>query len=379
MSYQDHKFSLGGLKTETLGSLGTGLAGRYFRRNVGTADYATIPNITMSGDFAIEFDINAPVQDNRKVISYRNTSNLNEFNITSSLIGNDGKLRVSSTSIPLINTATSMDVFDNIFHKVRFEYSIATTSFRVLVDGVEGIAPTTTSFNFNTSDLISLWRRVNDGGYLSGIIANLKIYDDGTLIRHWPIKSNASTEDDLVSGSTMTIANGTADQWGLFKEQSSGGWLGQNTAVNGTLNNGTTGYNSTNATLAVVVGRLEVTGDQSTSRATQPVYMAAGGTYEFRGESFPGTSGTQTAALFSSGFTENVSQTNINGDFFVSLTPTVTGQGELWLRSDAGTAYFDNLTVKEILNVAPIPTALFVSSVLQCSGTLSCSEIIPCG
>jgi hypothetical protein len=330
-----------------------GLISRYFRRNEGTTDYATTSDITMDADVVIEFDINAPPQDDNNAVSFRNVSALNTFGVASGRdIADNAKMRIFSNAVPVVDTATSMDVFDNIFHKVRVEYTLATTSVRVLIDGVEGIAPTTLGYDFSQTDILTVWRDVTTGDEMAGIIANLEISDAGTLIHKWAINSNSGTETDTVGGAVLTYVNGTADQWGLFQKQATGEWLGQNTAVNGNLANGTTGYDTSNATLAVVGGRLEVTGTQNTSRATQPVDMVAGGNYEFRGQAFPGTSGSQTAVLFSSGFTENASQSNINGNFLVTLTPTVTGQGQFWLRSDIGTAYFDNISIKEVLNVA---------------------------
>jgi hypothetical protein len=201
---------------------------RYFRLNEGTTDYATIPSIAMSAGVVIEFDVNAPAQDDNNTISFRNLGSLNTFGLASGgdLLGNT-KLRAFSNALPIVSTATSMDVFDDIFHKVRFEYTIATARFRVLVDGVEGIPSTALGYDFTGTDVITLWRDVTTGDEMKGVIANLKIYDAGTLIRHWPIGSNLGTEADEVSGSIMTFVNGTADQWGLFREDPTF-WKGQN-------------------------------------------------------------------------------------------------------------------------------------------------------
>jgi hypothetical protein len=203
---------------KSLMSYSRGRLKRYLRFNENTTDYGDIPNVNMIADVVIEFDINAPSQNDNIAIGFRNTSSLNELSIGSGTIENNRKLRVSCTALPLVDSRTSMDVFNDIFHRIRFEYTFSTTSFRILVDGVEGIAETDIGFNFSTSDLITLWKRPTIGDNMEGIISNLKIYDAGTLIRYWPINSNSGTEADEVSGSVMTFVNGTADQWGLFTE-----------------------------------------------------------------------------------------------------------------------------------------------------------------
>jgi hypothetical protein len=205
-----------------------GRAARYFRLNEGTTDYATIPTITMSADVVIEFDVNAPAQDDNNTVSFRNISSLNTFGLASGgdLLGNS-KLRVFSNALPIVSSATSMDVFDDIFHTIRFEYTFATTSFRVLVDGVEGIAATNIGYNFAQTDAITIWRDITTGDEMLGVIANLKIYDNGVLARHYPINDQTSTMIDLASGEDGTIVNGTSDQWGLFSEFPSA-WKGIN-------------------------------------------------------------------------------------------------------------------------------------------------------
>jgi hypothetical protein len=312
---------------------------QYFRRNAGTG-YASIPNITFSADFSFNFNVNAPVQDNRKAISFRNTSSLNEFNITSSLIGNDGKLRVFSNAIPAVNTATSMDVFDNIFHAVRFEYSIATTSFRVLVDGVQGIAPTTTGYNFSTSDLINLWRQAADGGYMAGILSDLEMYDAGSLVRDYPMNDNSTTLVDLASGEDGTIVNGTADQWGLFQKQAAGEWEGQDQSLisearlPAEYTAGSFSYwNTITSPIVGIKYRLKATMENS---------LISGG----NGGGWSGSSGVPGSSPYrredgTSGF--------VGGDY----TADSADSQRLFYENDiGGTAEFNSISVKEVLNVA---------------------------
>jgi len=43
--------------------VGRGIHARYFRRNEGTTDFATIPEITLTGDFEIEFELSSSSLD----------------------------------------------------------------------------------------------------------------------------------------------------------------------------------------------------------------------------------------------------------------------------------------------------------------------------
>ena len=77
---------------------------------------------------------------------------------------------------------------------------------------------------------------------LSGILANLKIYDAGTLVRDYPIDDNSDTLVDMASGQDGTVINGNASDWGLYAQQATGEWLGQELVVNGDFSQGATGW-----------------------------------------------------------------------------------------------------------------------------------------
>jgi hypothetical protein len=219
------------LPTRTSTRLGTRLSTRYkslleeviteyFRHNEGTTDYILPPNLILTSNITIRFGINAPPQDDNTVVSFRNTNSLNTFGISSgrSVNGSSAKLRVFSNAIPVVDSTTSMDVFDNIFHVVTLEYFIATTSFRVLVDGIEGIPLTDTGYDFSGTDILNLLRDATSGDNLIGIVADVDMYDDALLVRSYAINDNSSIIKDSASGEDATVVNGTSDQWGLFRE-----------------------------------------------------------------------------------------------------------------------------------------------------------------
>jgi hypothetical protein len=339
---------------------------RYFRRNEGTTDHATIPNAQPSGDVVIEFDILAPAQDDNNAISFRNDTSLNTFGIASGrdINGTSAKLRLFSSAIPVIDATSTMDVFDNIFHTVRFEYTDSTNSCRVLVDGIQGISPRTLGYNFTQNTFITLWRDVTTGDEMAGILANVKIYSAGVLVRNYPVNDNSSTLKDLVSGQDGTVVNGTSDQWALFNKQATGEWLGKNLSE------------------ILFTGVL---GDDSDPEFAFPYSVTEGLKYRIKAvfeNSFSAGTG-QVGWSSSSGVpaTSDFRKTSasageaIGGDYVA----TSSQSNALFGRANPNASYID-ISVKEVLDVPIPPSALFNSSgVMTCSGTLSCTEIIPCG
>lgn len=321
---------------------------RYFRRNLGTDDYATVPTIALSGDIVIEFDVNAPAQDDNNTISFRNVSALNTLGLASGgdLLGNT-KLRVFSNSLPVVSTATTMDVFDNVFHKIRFEYTLATTSFRVLVDGVEGISPRTLGYNFTQTDVITLWRDVTTGDEMSGILANFKIYDDGVLVRDYPMNDNSTTLADLVAGEDGTIVNGTSGQWGLFQKQAPGEWLGQELVVNGGFDDGLNNWLLDDVTLANGRARIDATIDGVSS--LRQLITTVGLSYRCSIGYVNNISGSNIKAGLDNG------ANSIGDDISAPITADVVSEvGEIRIFRIDGTTItdVDSISVKEVLNVA---------------------------
>jgi len=283
---------------------------RYYRRNEGTTDYATIPEVALAGHFVIEFDL--------LVTSFAGGVKVMDG-------GTDGGADRLDVNI------TALGVFD-----VR-DY------FKSYVNGVAGatvvlnqlnkirIVRDATDANQSTRFLDILLARVNNtGNNLPGILANLKIWDNGTLIRDYPLDDNsdilrnratvlgaelwngvsdfpADTNVTAATGTTAgasylttisglsggedfrfsgqsgfesvgngvfvltapgssmqfrsigvpesgvtisirqadgygTVINGNASDWGLFQQQATGEWLGQELLVNHDFSQGDTGW-----------------------------------------------------------------------------------------------------------------------------------------
>ena len=67
----------------------------------------------------------------------------------------------------------------------------------------------------------------NGANYFAGRIANVEYYSGGTLIHGWKIESNSNDIPDYVGSNDGTVINGNASDWGLFQQQATGEWLGQ--------------------------------------------------------------------------------------------------------------------------------------------------------
>jgi len=191
---------------------------RYFRRNEGTTDYATIPEVTLTGDFVIELE--ALVGSEQPFRTFISSAARNiELRVDASgtkfeIVGSIGALYFVNGA-PIVSGSTLVPM--NEFFKITISRSTAGAS---------------TSIN-------SLWSRGSDfANNLKGILANLKIWDNGTLIRDYPLNDNSSTIRDLANGQDGTIINGNADDWGLFDKQANGDWLGQELVVNGGFDSG---------------------------------------------------------------------------------------------------------------------------------------------
>jgi hypothetical protein len=186
---------------------------RYFRRNEGSTDYATIPTVTLSGDFVIEFDALADDADvSGAFVGYGANTNNNVF-----ISGRDISIRDNNSD----TVSTTGDAFSSsIFNHVMIQKVGANVN--ITINGVLS-GSGTSSGSFITDQLCS---RQNGSLSFSGIMANLKIYDAGVLVRDYPINDNSNTLKDLASGQDGSIVNGTADQWQPYQKQTTGEWLG---------------------------------------------------------------------------------------------------------------------------------------------------------
>lgn len=202
---------------------------RYFRRNEGTTDYISIPAVTLAGDFEISGEFSTT--DATKTSTFIGGATITVSEAIVDILSN-GTVRFvvydsSGSFVGLVTSSTGFN--DGLLH--TFNARMVGTTAELLVDGV---SVGTSNFSlYDGVSLSNLYRRSDDTNLLTGILANLKIYDNGTLTRDYPLNEpkGTSTIYDLAGGNNGTIINGDDEDNGLFTQQANGDWKGSGLEV----------------------------------------------------------------------------------------------------------------------------------------------------
>ena len=159
---------------------------REFRPNEGDDDYATIPEVTLAGDFVIEFDLLTDTQNQSTCLALY-TSDTSEYIYIQVL--SSSKIKISSDGFTPGNGLISVN--NGVINKIKVVLS--GSQFSVFVNGLIDYSVNHTNpskLGKTYSVLINAAKQSLPSvpfDYLSGILANLKIYDNGTLVRNYPI------------------------------------------------------------------------------------------------------------------------------------------------------------------------------------------------
>ena len=199
---------------------------RYFRRNLDTTDYARFAApITLAGDFSGSIDFLTTNTGNVALFSG------DTFSVSSVAMDvNSGNVRLfcyNSSGVQQGVVQFSGAYNDGVLHTATFSFTGTVASLSV--DG--GTPVTGTWSSYDTASIGNLYRRANNSSIFDGILANLKIWDNGTLITDCPIdEPSGATIIDHASGNNATIINGLDADRGPFKEEPAL-WKGQNLTV----------------------------------------------------------------------------------------------------------------------------------------------------
>jgi len=197
---------------------------RYFRRNVGDDDYATIPEVTLAGDFVIEFDFYLSSESNDGFLF--SGAGAKALEIYKDGEGLNGTIALFYGGLKLGNTAVlTQNAFNSL--KLRRVGSVAT-----IESGIGAVLLTVAISGDCVIDTIYA-RNGTSTFNLNGILANLKIYDNGTLIRNYPLNEPKGTSIiyDIAGGNNGAIVNGDDEDKGLFTKQANGDWKGNDLDV----------------------------------------------------------------------------------------------------------------------------------------------------
>jgi len=305
---------------------------RYFRRNEGTTDYATIPEVTPTGDFVISGE-------------YLHSGAVTNVTILS---GPDIRLQVNGIDECVMafrdaNEAradrdfTGLSIPAGVITPFTYAFVAATSVLTMTIGDTSADVILSNHKDMTFDRLLGNSSLIGGADNTSGILANLKIWDNGTLIRDYPLDDNSDDLRELASGQNGTVINGNASDWGLFQQQATGEWLGQELAtINSTP---LLGDDSDPEFITITSGIIL---DQS---------FRLGANFSNSGSAAAGcgwstSRGVPVGPPFRS--TNWVGGDFVGGDF----TASSSGIQQLFGRGGLGVASYDNVSVKEVLNVA---------------------------
>jgi len=313
--------------------LGSGLApaaiNRYFRTNDGSNDYISIPEVTFSGDFEIE---SLFYFDGTRSALFGNSVTFD----SRGLVDSNGSINFRPTSTGLGEiSAPAGSVIVNTLNLIKFQRT--GTVCEILLNGVQ-----VASGNITVADCVTD-EFCRSGGFsnMSGILANVLMYDNGTLVRNYPINDNSNIIADISgNGQDGSVVNGNASDWELFNQQADGDYLGQELATSSVS---------------------PVLGDTSDPEFFPVASIIGGNEYRisatvltFSGSSDCGWTTTATGGV-SNGIpatppfratTPSIGDT-VGGDFVSTSGPDVRLFGRV-----SAVCSFNNLTIKRLLRVA---------------------------
>jgi hypothetical protein len=172
---------------------------RYFHRNEGSTDHATIPTVTLAGDFLGGFDFTTTSATLQSFIGRNDTDNTNQLTVE---ITTAGQIRFycynSASQLQTIVSSIGSGYNDGKVHLV--EFSLVGTTATLTIDHAD--VSSEQWLGFDTVSFNTLYSHRGSRN-LTGILANLEIEADGTLIRDYPLNDNS----DILANKATTLGD----------------------------------------------------------------------------------------------------------------------------------------------------------------------------
>jgi len=204
-------------------SIGNGTTNRYFTTLDGTADYYTIPTVSLTADFEIEFDTTT-VQTTTEVFLGSGTST-DDF--IASISGTSIKVKIGGVDVSTIAATFN----DGKLHNIKVK-RVGTTVTTYLDDVSIGSG---TSANTFVIAKLGAYNAIAEL-FHTGVISEVKITDGTDLIRYYKIDEDLSATSTIIDsgsdGSNGTAVSITSSE--LFTLEGAD-WIGAELVTNGSF------------------------------------------------------------------------------------------------------------------------------------------------
>ncbi len=326
----------------------------YFRTNSGTTDYVALAQpVELSGDFEIEWvmassSIGTRVFGTSDSVDGRFFARLADGSDSAIQLG----LLVGSTQSGLATPTGFIET--GKLNTIRVSRTGSTLTVRNMSTG----SVSTGTIGTETAVVDAFCRHLTNN--YTGSLSDVRITSTGTPIHHWPMnKGSGSTHVDVIGGNNGTIINGQPSDWELFERlPGSNEWLGRELVTNGSGDSadGWSTVGTTSLSVESVNGELRVEtagvsgAAQTIGTTTDSVYKLSGG---IRNES-------SFSAMIRS--VDQVFNGTVLGEFVITPPGDTSSQfgyftalsdaTAVYLRVPDGVAYFDNISIRRILEIA---------------------------
>ena len=205
-------------------SIGNGTTSRYMSDLDGVADYYTIPTVSLTADFEIEFNFSGS-STNGIAFNDATTDNYIQLLTDTSL-----KIVYDITGVGAAFTFTTSSYQDGKLHTFKLKRVGSTTE--LFLDNVS--QGSTTSIGTVNIPITQIGRYDSGSFYVGGVISEVKIIDGTDLIRYYKIDEDLSATSTIIDsgsdGSNGTAVSITSSE--LFTLEGAD-WIGSELVVNG--------------------------------------------------------------------------------------------------------------------------------------------------
>ncbi|QGZ13124.1 hypothetical protein [Alteromonas phage XX1924] len=224
---------------------------------------------------------------------------------------------------------------------------------------INGATTTLTESQLSVYEIRHIGARGGVTAFFNGIIANVKIIDNGTTALDMPINRYYTPQNNIVldesgNGNNGTFVNIAAGRSKYYQQRADGNFVGLELITNGSFSELSSWEDESqgSGTSTISGGVAECTGDSFSNRGQlkQSINTRVGGVYEV-GVLCQQDKGAFVIASNSSMVSLLVFSVPSAG--YHTFRFTADGNvSNISLRSQAGTSLFDNVSVREILEVA---------------------------